>query len=286
MPRTSPLQRLDDEERASLRALLERPRYEILPLPGIARRARRVDSEVSFSVTAAPPGMDPTIDLAVALAEAGRRVMPHLAAQLFADGDELARCVHRLTESGISEVLVIGGVTDQPGEFPDAHSLLEELGTLGAGFAEIGIAGYPEGHPEIPEARLEEALAIKIPLATQVTTQMTYRAASVIEWVNDRDQGPLSLPIHVGVPGVAGPVSVASFGVRSGLARALTFAYRHPRLVAGMLRPGDKRSIRLVGQIGAAAAHGDLEVAGLHIYTFNQLSKTERWRRAILRRLA
>ena len=38
----------------------------------------------------------------------------------------------------------------------------------------MGVAGYPEGHPAIPEEQLIDALLAKQEHATHVTTQMTF----------------------------------------------------------------------------------------------------------------
>ena len=47
------------------------------------------------------------------------------------------------------------------GEFHDGLMLLRAIDELGHPFTEIGVPGYPEGHVDIPDARLLEVLLEK-----------------------------------------------------------------------------------------------------------------------------
>ncbi len=275
------LRRLEPGARARLRRWLEAPRYELLPGPGSERAAGDLPAESAVTVTSSPDlGMAPTVDLSVRLAVAGHRVIPHLAARYFPDDASLDEQLARLGESGIVRALVVAGVGEEHGPFPDSLALIDALAERGSPF-EIGIAAYPEGHPDFTDESLAEALQAKAPHAVSATTQMTFRATSVTHWIDSRTGPSAGLEVWVGVPGIAGMPGLAGFAASGGLSRALTFAYQHPRLVAGVLRPGDRRSTRLVADLAAGSA----DIAGLHFYTFNQVAKTERWRRRLLHRL-
>ena len=88
------------------------------------------------------------------------------------------------TGSRIREVFVVGGDADPPaGDYADAGDLLEELARLAHPFTRVGIGGYPEGHPLIPDDRLLEALRRKQPFASYLVTQLCFDAGALATWV-------------------------------------------------------------------------------------------------------
>src|SRR5450756_1351922 len=115
------------------------------------------------------------IDVSARLAGRGYRVVPHLAARMIADRGQLERIVADLEAAGIHEAFVVGGDASPPaGGYADAGDLLDELGVLPHSLARIGVGGYPEGHPLIPEASLLEALRRKQPHADYIATQLCF----------------------------------------------------------------------------------------------------------------
>jgi methylenetetrahydrofolate reductase (NADPH) len=50
--------------------------------------------------------------------------------------------------------------------------------------------------------------------------------------------------------------------------------------------PGAYRPTRLLEKLEPDLAAPDKRVAGIHVYTFNELARTERWRRRLLEELA
>jgi methylenetetrahydrofolate reductase (NADPH) len=80
---------------------------------------------------------------------------------------------------------------------------------------EIGLPGYPEGHPRIPTARLEASLDEKIASATaqglrvNIVTQFSFSGERIIAWLKQlRSSG---IKNRVGI-GLAGPTSVPANG--------------------------------------------------------------------------
>lgn len=57
-------------------------------------------------------------------------------------------------------------------------------------FGQIGVAGYPEGHPFIDDHQLLNALREKEPFASYMVTQMCFDAKTIVHWIADmRQQG-------------------------------------------------------------------------------------------------
>ena len=128
----------------ALRAALERPRYEVLPLNGITDDVlAHVPPAVKITVTASPKkGLEPTMRVVEALASRGYKAVPHVAARLIRDREHLAAVLLRLQAADVREVFVIAGdARQQAGEFADAAGLLSAMGEFRDRFGEIGTPG-------------------------------------------------------------------------------------------------------------------------------------------------
>ena len=133
---------------------------------------------------------------------AGHDVCPHLAARSIRDRAHLADIVARIRNAGIRKAFVVGGDGEAIGEFRDGLTLLQALEPLGGWLEEIGVPSYPEGHPTISDRLLLDDLREKQRYAHATTTQMSFNPGAVASWITRlRDEG-ITLPIHLGVPGV------------------------------------------------------------------------------------
>lgn len=258
-------------------ALLSRPRYEVLALPGTAEKVvEHVPREVTVTVTVGRRrGLDATVALSEALAREGYAAVPHLAARLVRDRHHLADLEARLDEAGIDEVFVVGGDADPPvGEFTEATQLLRAA----HGWARVGVAAYPEGHPKIDDHELDRALLDKRPLCHYAVTQMCFDPAAVRRWARRAWGLGFAHPVHAGIPGPVDTMRLAKVATRIGVGPSLRYALRQ-RGTARLLRPGGYRPD---GLLAALATH----VAGLHVYTLGDVAATERWRQRIREQLA
>ena len=71
----------------------------------------------------------------------------------------------------------------------------------------------------------------------------------------------------------------------AGASESARFITRHPSWILRFWVPGGYRPDRLLDRAAAVLTSPDAGVAGLHLFTFNQLQPTEQWRRAALERL-
>jgi methylenetetrahydrofolate reductase (NADPH) len=257
--------------------LLSRPRYEVLPVAGIEEQVQaHVPREVKVTVTASPSkGLDATLAVAERLSAAGYRVVPHLSARMVRDGAHVEEIVARLHAAGVGDVFVPAGDAPEPGQYPDAASLLR---VLHGRFADVGITGYPESHHLIDDETTIQAMFEKAPMATYIVSQICFDPETVRTWIARVRARGTHLPIWVGMPGVVGNAKLLRISARIGLGESARFLRAHRawlrRLVTRTFSPGPLME-RLAGA----------EVAGLHFYTFNEVERTERWRRATLARL-
>src|SRR5947208_7938442 len=273
---------------SALLSLLQRVRYEVVPVGGIAEEVERwLDPAVSVTVTASPArGLDPTIDLVVRLASLGFHVVPHLSARLVVDLEHLREILTRLDEAGIRDIFVIAGDRGEPiGQYPDALSLLSAMAALPHGISEIGVSGYPERHPFIDDDVTIQAMWDKRRFATYIVSNLCFDPRVITAWVGRVRRRGVELPIFIGVPGVADSARLLRMAVKIGVGDSARFLRGRKGGLLRMLLPGSHSLARLLGGLGAGLANPDLKVAGLHVFTFNEIAATERWRRRTLQEL-
>jgi methylenetetrahydrofolate reductase (NADPH) len=271
-----------------LLAALERPRYEVLPLDGVADEvSAHLPHGSKVTLTASPTkGLDATLDLAGELAPRGYHVVPHLPARLVRDRAHLDEVVARLRAAQVDEVFVIAGdARRQAGEFEGAAELLAAMGELRDRFSEIGISGYPESHHFISDETTIEAMFAKAPMATYIVSQICFDADVIATWIRRvRDRGTL-LPIWVGVPGAVETRKLLRTSLRIGLGQSVRFLRAQRGLLRRFLKPRHYEPTQLLRALAPSFADPAARLGGIHVYTFNELKKTETWRRQLVDRL-
>jgi methylenetetrahydrofolate reductase (NADPH) len=266
--------------------LLRGSRYEVLPLDGVEEQVlAHVPRDLTMTVTASPTkGLGPTFALAERLVGHGYEVVPHLSARLIRDAGHLREHVDRLREIGVREVFVVAGDAQEPhGEFEGAVALLEALEGLGHPFERIGITGYPESHPLIDDETTIAAMFAKARHASYIASQVCFDPRVTAQWIENVWARGTRLPIYVGVPGVVSRAKLLRVSTRIGIGDSLRFLRKNGSFASRFLRPGGFSPDPLIEGLGPALRSE--KVAGFHVFTFNDLEDTERWRRMRLERL-
>jgi methylenetetrahydrofolate reductase (NADPH) len=279
---------LDEASRTALLGVLADPIFELLPLKSIADQVPHLPPGARVSVTASPAkGIDATVDWAVRLQADGFRAIPHLSARMIPSRADLAGLVDRARAGGLTHAFVVGGDADEPGEYLDGLSLLRAMTELGHPFTTLGCPAYPQGHPDIPDAALAEALRDKAPYVGHVTTQMDFDTGAIAGWVRARRIEGFEPDVVIGVPGVADPQKLLSIAARIGVKDAKRFLVKNLRFVTGLARSGGfYKPTGFVEDLAPLIADPAARVVGLHLYTFNAVEATEGWRQSMLERLA
>ncbi|MFD9111770.1 methylenetetrahydrofolate reductase [Streptomyces bottropensis] len=273
---------------AGLRTLLDGVRYEVLPAKATEDKVlAHVPRDVVVTVTASPvKGLEPTLDLTARLAAHGRRVVPHVPARLLRDDAHLKDVVDRLREAGVEDVFVPAGDADPPaGAYDGALPVLRRLSELGAPFARVGVTGYPESHPLIHDDITVQAMWDKREHATYVVSNLCFDPRVLGEWIARIRGRGIALPVHVGVAGPVQRAKLLAMATKIGVGESTRFLTKHPSWFLRFAAPGGyapEKLLRRTEETLTAPASG---VAGLHLFTFNQIAETEAWRRALLERL-
>ena len=271
--------------RESLIQWLRAPRYEVLPLPGIENRiVDIVPKDATVTVTTSPRrGLEPTLDLAERLAAHGYRAVPHLTARLVADRAHLEEILDRLRSARITDVFAIAGDAHEPaGSFSGALEMLEAMADAGHELDDIGIAGYPESHPFLPDDVTIQSMWDKRHFASYIVSNVCFDARAISQWVERVRRRGVELPIHVGLPGIADPAKLLRVSQKIGIGESARFLRGHRSWLLRLVVPGAYSPTRLLGKLEADVAAPEQRVVGIHVYTFNELARTERWRRRLL----
>ncbi len=233
-------------------------------------------------MTASPShGIEATISLCEALIARGHDATPHLAAHMFRDRQHLQDVLDRCRQAGMSSAFVIGGDAKDRGELHDGLALLRAMEELGNPFTSVGVAGYPEGHPAIPEERLIDALLAKQEHATHVTTQMTFDGDAISSWIGRIRDAGVTLPVHVGVPGAVKIRRLVRIAARIGVGGSLRYLRKNQQLIQLLFRRTFTAD-RLLRSLGPTLSDPEANIAGLHLFTFNQVEETVAWQRRLL----
>jgi methylenetetrahydrofolate reductase (NADPH) len=272
----------------AVRQLLTRARYEVLPTPSCEDLVRtNLAPGFTVTVTASPSkGLDATLDLALRLAAAGYDAVPHLAARMVRDRAELTDICARLVPAGVSTVFVPAGDADPAGAYHSALDLLVDLHEeLGAPFRNVGVTGHPESHPTIHDDLTVQAMWDKRRYATQIVSNLTFDPAVLSTWVRRMRHRGVTLPLLVGVPGPVDRAKLLGMATKIGVGESTRFLTKHRRTLTRLAAPGGFTGERFIEKLAPALAAEDANVAGLHVFTFNQVAETERWRQDWLARL-
>jgi methylenetetrahydrofolate reductase (NADPH) len=252
-------------------------RFEILPVGRGEHEAEQLRTPLHLTVTCSPKhGPDRTVEAAKRLRSLGHDVTPHVAARMVRDPSHLDALLGDLAEAGVDDLFLIGGDADSPqGLYTGAVDLLPLVDEHPLRPRAIGIAGYPEGHPLISDGELDRVLLEKSRLADYVTTQMCFDPDAVRSWVMRQRERGIALPVLIGTPGKVARRRLIDLSVRIGVGPSLAFV-RKQRGLRSLIARGSTADT-LHDALSPMRDDPELNIAGFHYFTFNQLLETWRW---------
>lgn len=223
------------------------------------------------------------------LRDEGMVPIPHLPARGIAGPDQLDRLLGALSrEAGVEEVLVIaGGLREPIGAFDRSMQMLETGLFQQHGIHRIGVAGHPEGSPDIDPEEIGSVLADKndfaerTGVALHLVTQFCFDSKPVIAWDKAIRAAGNRLPIHIGIAGPATLKSLLNYARMCGIGPSARVLLRQGRNLArlGTVSAPD----RLVADLARyRAADPDCGIEVAHFYTFGGLQRTTAWLDAVL----
>jgi len=231
---------------------------------------------------------DDTVAVARRLRGEGLEPIPHFAARSVPNRSFLDDGLARLSgEAGVTRVLVIGGAVPQPvGDFSDSMQLLDTGLFDRHGIRSIGLAGHPEGSPDIGDEGIRQALRWKNDFAKRtdaklyLVTQFCFEAEPIIRWDRRLQAEGNRLPIVIGVPGLATIKTLLAHSKACGIGASMAFLTKQAMNVAKLLTVSAPD--RLVADLAAYKARDPkCGIAGVHMYPLGGLKKTADWSYAV-----
>lgn len=226
------------------------------------------------------------IAAAQAVIDAGFVAVPHIAARRIPSAQALDSFLGRLRDVGaIEHLCVIGGdPSHAEGPYASALDLIRTEALAVHGAREVWIAGYPEGHPDIPTDVLWKHLAAKTTaireqeMSVGVATQFAFDADRVAEWVGEMRDRDHTMPLRIGAPGPTTVKRLVGFARRFGVGANAMIVKKYGFSLANLVgTAGPERFVTdLEARLVAEPRAGD---PSLHLYTFGGLRQTAEWAR-------
>jgi methylenetetrahydrofolate reductase (NADPH) len=275
---------------SKLRAMIEDAKVELIPMKSLERAVTELAPHSSISMTCSPAkSIETTLDESAAIVAAGHHVTPHISARMVQTPEHLVAIRDRLVEIGLRDIFVVGGDADPPGCFFDAIEFIEAFialddadGSEHRQIDHIGYTSYPDSHPLIDSEQLHEALHVKQKMilasgrTAHVSTQMCFSADQIRTWLRGERAAGLTVPVHLGVPGVIDKTKLMTMGVRLGVGTSLRYLSKNRKALGKMMTQRSFEPDQLLKPLAGELA--DLGIEGIHLYTFNQVAATEAWR--------
>ena len=226
---------------------------------------------------------DNVVNTAKKLKEEGYEVIPHLPARTIVNENELEKYVGELAnKSGCSKILIIGGGGNQAGNIASTMDVLKSDLLSKFNYKFVGVAGHPEGSPDISNQNLDLAIKEKNNFAKNVdfkmyiATQFFFEAQSLIEWENHLTTLGNKLPIHAGIPGPASIKTLINYARSCGIGNSLRFiskqAFNLTKLAT--LSTPDKLIHDLANYLHTNQSS---KLENIHFYAFGGMKKTADW---------
>src|SRR6185436_13209499 len=230
------------------------------------------------------PGVarEDTVALAARLKKEDMDPVPHIVARRTESAAVLDDFLKRLVgEAGVTRVLCVAGDISAPeGEFESALQILERGFFEKNGIRKIGVAGHPEGHKDVNEAALKDAVVRKNAYAKKtgadlrLVTQFSFVAEPVIAW--DKAIAPINtLPIYIGLPGLAKASTLLKYALDCGVGPSLQAFSKHATQLSKLLTVSAPDA-QLVA-LAKYRSENQSKIQGLHFFPFGGLKRTTDW---------
>ena len=223
------------------------------------------------------------VEASAAVRAAGLEPVPHLSARHFADlqalDDFLAACVAR---AGVRTALLVGGDIAEPkGKVRDALSVIESGLLEKHGLRDIGLAGFPDGHPQMSEDELEANLVTKLAALQQhgleghIVTQFCFDAKPLLAWFAWLRGRGVHAPVRIGLAGPTNLLTWLNYARRCGVKASAEALASRSGLVKQAFRPVAPDP--LIRKLAGAAAAGLIDNARAHFFAFGGVVQTAKW---------
>jgi methylenetetrahydrofolate reductase (NADPH) len=237
------------------------------------------------------PGTDwqETVTLATRLRHEQMEPVPHIVARRITGAAQLDDVLKRLVgEAGVKQVLAVAGDIAKPvGELDSALQMLEMGVFEKHGLRKIGVAGHPEGHKDVSDPVLKDALKRKNEYARRtgadvyIVTQFSFAAEPVGAWEAANGPGVNHLSFTVGVPGLATIKTLLKYALECGVGPSMHALSKHAASLTKLVTVAAPDEL-IVGLASYKARNTRTLMNGIHFFPFGGLKRTADWANKIV----
>lgn len=225
-----------------------------------------------------------TVALAARLRKEGMEPVPHIVGRRIDSLSVLDDFLGRLAgDAGVKQVLVVAGDNAPPvGQIESGLQMLESGLFEKHRIRTIGVAGHPEGHRDVVDAALRDALRRKNAYAQKtgsnvyVVTQFTFTASSIIAWEGSHSADIGKLPVTVGLPGLASVKTLLKFAMDCGVGASLQAFSKRAASLTKLLTVATPDDI-IVGLARYKEQNPQTHITGFHFFPFGGFKRTAEW---------
>jgi methylenetetrahydrofolate reductase (NADPH) len=246
--------------------------------------ARVIPQGTHISVTFLPgEDFSARVNAAKAVKRLGFLPVPHLSARRIKSQAELEQILDAVANDiQTDHVFVVAGDPPKPeGPYEDALAIINSGLLKQAGVRNVGVSGYPEGHPDISREKLDRALLDKhASLRSQgldcaIMTQFGFDSDPIYAWLERIRLEGIDAPARIGIAGPASVKTLLRFAARCGVGASAKVMSKYGTSIFNLLNTAGPDP--LVKEMAGAldpAKHGEVM---LHFYPFGGLKKTAEW---------
>jgi len=228
------------------------------------------------------------IETSKKLNEEGYDVIPHLPARTIKDISDLEKFIGALSEeAGCKKILVIGGGGNQKGNISSSMDVLKTELLSKFNFEEVGLAGHPEGNPDISEKDIDKAIIEKNSFARNtdlklyLATQFFFESSSLENWEKKLNSLNNNLKIHAGIPGPATLKTLVGYATSCGIGNSIRFLSKQAMNITKLT--ATRTPYKLIADLADyKESNSSSKLTKLHFYAFGGIKRTSEWLQNII----
>ena len=250
---------------------------------GLREAAPKIPPDTPIAVTYLPgETLDARLAAAREIRELGFEPMPHFSARRFESEAEFKLMTEKMVEEAdVKRCFVIAGDSSTAaGPYSDSSMLIETGIFEKNGILAIGVAGHPQGHPNMTEDECFAVLKKKSAMIHErgmkpiIVTQFGFDPDAFMQWLVELRQKGIDAPVRIGVPGPTNIKSLLRFAARCGVSASTSVLAKYGISITKLLGTAGPDRIVDIFSESFGDEHGRVR---LHFYPFGGLQKTVDW---------
>ena len=249
------------------------------------------------------PGSDfaDTVKTVRKLKAEGFNPVPHFAARSIPNAKFLEENLKVLRdEIGVTEGLLIGGGIATPvGDFDSSMQVLQTGLFEKYGIKKMGLSGHPEGSPDISGSLCLHAIKEKNSYSKDsnmdlyIITQFVFEPDVCFEWERQIREAGNTLPVHIGVPGLATVKTLLRLAQMCGVGPSMRMLTRRPSTMVKLLlkdtflgkyinTPSSTPDALVRALAVGSYLDKDCLIRQMHMYPLGGLKKSANWMYSVI----